>query len=166
MSFLSKIRSRGKLVFVPGNHTWAGEQTYTLGMAYLYANNLNAMRMTSKDYDLYIKDFCSEMKEMIDAETDQFRKYELLTVLATVMRNKEINQVRKELNTVKFQKEVRLYIDAQKDLEKFLKKYYRSEYSKKGPINSRGVKDMEKLLKKYKDLPFADIMKRLAEKAP
>ena len=166
VSFISKIKNKGKLVWTPGGHVWAGEKIYTHGFAYLYANNLNKVRNSPELYALYYEDFCKELKTIIDKEQDKFYKYELLSCLALVSRNKDQATVRKELNTLKSDKEIRAYLYCQTDLEKFLKKYYTNYYSKKGPVSDKAVKAMNKLIEKYKDLPYVEILKQLIKKAP
>lgn len=165
VSFLSKIKKDGDLRFEVGAHIWPGEKLYTEAMAFIYANNLNKLRAQDNEYDLYFKNFCEELRSMAKAESDIYRKYELLNTLSMVMKNKEINDVRQEIATLKKEKEIINYLNARKDLDKFLKKYYREQFSvpKNQKMNPRAVKDMEKLIKKYEGLPLTDIMKKLAE---
>ncbi len=165
VSFLKKIKKYGKLRFEVGGHIWPGEKLYTEAMAFLYANNLNKLRGQGPEYDLYFKNFCQELRSMANAETDIYRKYELMSTLALVMRNKETSDVRKELLTVTRQNEIRNYQYARKDLEKFMAKYFTNYYSvpKNQKMNPRAAKDMDKLIKKYAELPLAEIMKKLVE---
>lgn len=165
VSLLGKIKKYGKLRYQVGAHIWPGEELYTEAMAFLYANNLNKLRAQGSEYDLYFDNFCLELRAMASKESDVYRKYELMSTLALVMKNKDINDVRKEVSEQTRSKEIKNYLDARKDLSKFLLKYYRDSYSvpKGQKMSARAVKDMDKLLKKYEGLPLTVIMKKLAE---
>ncbi|MCM8538824.1 MAG: hypothetical protein NE328_00970 [Lentisphaeraceae bacterium] len=165
VSLLGKIKKYGKLRFEIGAHMWPGEKLYTEAMAFLYANNLNKLKAQGSEYDLYIEKFCLELRAMASKESDVYRKFELLSTLALVMKNKDLNDVRKELSELTRSDEIEKYLDARKYLDKFLSKYYRNSYSvpKGQKMSDRAVKDMDKLLKKYDGLPLTEIMKKLAE---
>ena len=158
-----KIGKQGKLVYFAGKHVWAGQEHYTEGVPWLYANNLN--NISPQEYDKYYKDFLERLKAKADSEQDIYRKFRFYSTLALVKRNKDASEVKRELQNIMRSQEIQIYLKAEKEFEKFLAKYYTNGSSTSRAVNSRGQKAAEKIRQKYPDAPFSALLELMVKPA-
>lgn len=171
ITFCTRIKKNGKLVFFPGAHTWAPAPLLAEGMDWLnwrYLTELKEKAITpslAEERAAFAKMIADTIAERREIKPEYAYDWSLL--LAQVPVVKEAAVAKADAVKLAANPKVKLYLQAAKEVEKFIRKHFNTsnqDFQDK-PVTKSMTKDANELREKYGDTPFAETLIGFGESA-